>query len=80
MTNSEIYSRLTEVFRDVFDLDDLEVHPELSAADVEEWDSLNHIRLVVAIEKEFQIKISSAKVARLANVGALVALIEGMKG
>ena len=76
MNNSSIYSRLTDIFRDVFDDDELVVTPELTAADVEEWDSLNHIRLVLSIEKSFGFKFSAAEVGSLKNVGEFVDLIE----
>jgi acyl carrier protein len=65
MNTSSIYSRLTEIFREVFDDDDLVVNPALTAADVEEWDSLNHIRLVLSIEKGFDLRFSAAEVGNL---------------
>ena len=70
------YARLTQVFHDVFDDDSIVVHPTLTADDVDEWDSLMHIRLVIAIEKTFGLKFSAAEVERLRNVGDLVGLIE----
>jgi acyl carrier protein len=71
-----IYSRLSEIFRNVFDEDSLQVTPGLSAKDVDGWDSLAHIRLIVSIEKAFRIKFSTAEIGKLQNVGDLVALIE----
>jgi acyl carrier protein len=71
-----IYSRLSEIFRNVFDEDSLQVTPGLSAKDVDGWDSLAHIRLIVSIEKAFRIKFSTAEIGKLLNVGDLVALIE----
>lgn len=76
MTTSSIYSRLTEIFREVFDDDDLVVGPALTADDVEEWDSLNHIRLVLSIEKGFGLRFSAAEVGNLKNVGEFVELIQ----
>jgi acyl carrier protein len=76
MGNNDIYARLTDIFHDVFDDDTIQVTPTLTADDVDEWDSLSHIRLVVAIEKKFGLKFSAAEVARLKNVGEFVALIE----
>jgi acyl carrier protein len=76
MSNNDIYARLTDIFHDVFDDDTIQVTPTLTADDVDEWDSLSHIRLVVAIEKKFGLKFSAAEVARLKNVGEFVALIE----
>jgi acyl carrier protein len=76
MDKSQIYARLTEIFEEVFDQDEIIVTPELSAKDVEGWDSLNHIRLMLTIEKAFKIKFSTSEVGKLENVGELVALIE----
>lgn len=68
----EIYSRLTSIFRDVFDDDTLVATPVITARDVAEWDSLNHIRLMVSIEKAFGIAFTTAEIAGLENVGQLV--------
>jgi acyl carrier protein len=76
MDKSQIYARLTEIFEEVFDQDEIIVTPELSAKDVEGWDSLNHIRLMLTIEKAFKIKFSTSEVGKLEKVGELVALIE----
>jgi acyl carrier protein len=76
MNTSSIYDRLTEIFREVFDDDELEVIPALTADDVEEWDSLNHIRLVLSIEKGFGLRFSAAEVGSLKNVGEFVELIQ----
>lgn len=71
-----IYPQLTEVFRDTFDEPDLVLTPELSAKDVETWDSISHIRLIVAIEQAFRIKFGTREIDGLNNVGELAALIE----
>jgi acyl carrier protein len=71
-----IYAKLTAIFHDVFDDESIVVTPELTADDVDEWDSLAHIRLVLAIEKKFNLKFSAAEVGRLKNVGEFVALIQ----
>ncbi len=71
----DIYARLSSVFHDVFDDDSIVVSPELTAADVPEWDSLSHIRLMLTVQKTFDIKISAAQAANLQNVGELAALI-----
>lgn len=76
MENADIYAKITEIFHDVFDDDTLEVTPELTASDVDEWDSLSHIRLVLSIEKAFGLKFSAAEVGRLKNVGEFVDLIK----
>jgi acyl carrier protein len=76
MSTDAYYLKLTQIFRDLFDDDSLIVTPELTARDVSEWDSLNHIRLIMAIEKAFGLKFTAAEVQRLKNVGEFVALIE----
>jgi acyl carrier protein len=70
-----IYSQLTEVFRDVFDDDEIVLTPRLSADDVEGWDSLKHVRLVLTVERTFHVKFSASEIGRLKNVGDLAALI-----
>jgi len=72
---AQIYAKLTAIFRDVFDDDSLQLSPELTAADVLEWDSLNHIRLVVSAERVFGMRFSAAQVSRLKNVGEFAELI-----
>lgn len=76
MQEPQIYARLNEIFADVFDEDSIEVTPELSAKDVDGWDSLSHIRLILTIEKAFKIKFSTSEIGKLENVGDLVSLIE----
>jgi acyl carrier protein len=71
----EIYERLTAIFRDIFDDDTLVATPSMTAKDVPEWDSLNHIRLIVAIEKAFGISFTTAEVAGFANVSQMVDVI-----
>lgn len=75
MDSQTHYAQLTEVFHDVFDDDTIVVTPELTASDVDEWDSLRHIRLVAAIERRFGLNFSAAEIGRLKNVGHLVSLI-----
>ena len=76
MDESQIYARLAEIFEDVFDEDLIEVTPELSAQDVDGWDSLTHIRLILTVEKAFKIKFSTSEIGKLENVGDLVRLIK----
>lgn len=61
---------------DTFDLDDLTVTRETTAADIEEWDSLSHIRLIVAIERAFKVKFTNAEIENLANVGELMDTVQ----
>jgi acyl carrier protein len=70
-----IRERLQTVFREVFDDAKLKIDDTMTAADIEGWDSLNHITLVLAVEKAFQIRLHLAEVARLEDVGAFVRLI-----
>jgi acyl carrier protein len=76
MESTEIYNRLTNVLHEVFDDDDIVARPELAASDVEGWDSLKHIRLIVSVEKAFQIRFSASEVSNLKNVGGLASLIQ----
>jgi len=76
MKPTEIYEKLTAIFRDVFDEDDLSLTPETTADDVDGWDSLTHIRLVLAVSKGFGVKFSASEIGNLKNVGEFAALIE----
>ena len=75
MSRDEIYSKLTSVFHEVFDNDDIALSDGMSADDVDEWDSLSHIRLVVAVEEMFSLRFDSSDVVALENVGQFVDLI-----
>lgn len=79
MDRAEIIESLTTIMEDVFDVDDLEYKDSLSAADIEEWDSLSNIRFMVAVEKEFGIRFSNAEIEGLQNVGEMVSLIESKR-
>ena len=72
---TEVRERLDSVFREVFDDESIHIRDEMTAKDVAEWDSLNHINLIVAIESKFGVKFTVKEVSNLANVGALVQLI-----
>ena len=76
MDEAQIYARLTEIFQDLFDDDSIKATPELTAKDVVGWDSLNHIRLILTVEKAFKIKFSTSEIGRLERVGDLAALIQ----
>jgi acyl carrier protein len=75
METGEIYKKLNTVFEAVFDDDSIVVRPELSADDVDGWDSLTHIRLILTVEKAFQVKFSASEIGKLKNVGGLAELI-----
>lgn len=71
----EIYQRLNEVFRDVFDDDSIEVNENTTAADIEDWDSLNHITLIDAVESEFGVRFTMGEVSGMKNVGEMAQII-----
>ena len=71
----ELRQRLQQVFREVFDDEGIVIAEGTTAADVEEWDSLMHITLMVATEKEFGLRLNAAEVGKLANVGALLDIL-----
>ena len=75
MNERQIYARLSDIFEQVFEEGRIRVTPELSAKDVDGWDSLTHIRLILTIEKAFEVKFSTSEIGKLQNVGDLVALI-----
>jgi acyl carrier protein len=76
MENSEIVSRLTPIFRDVFNDEALVVSESMTAKDVPTWDSLSNINMIIAVEKAFGVKFSIKDVRALKNVGELLALIK----
>jgi acyl carrier protein len=75
MTDAELYSGLNEIFRQVLDDEEIDLKPTMTADDVEGWDSMNHIFIVVEIEKRFGIKFQAAEMEELKNVGELAALV-----
>lgn len=76
MDNAAVYAKLTEIFRDVLDNDDIVLAPHLTANDVAEWDSLAHVRLILAVEKAFRVSFTASQMGRLKNVGELADLIQ----
>jgi acyl carrier protein len=75
MTNIEIQQKLTEVFREVFDNPTLEISNLTTAKDVEGWDSIAHVNLIVAVEKAFGVTFTTKEVKSLENVGDFIELI-----
>ena len=75
MTREYVYEKMNEIFRTVFDDEDITLHDETNAEDIEDWDSLEQINLIVAIENEFGMMFDMSEVADLANVGEMVDLI-----
>ena len=76
MSREEIFLNVQEIFRDIFDEDDLEIQESTSSDEIEDWDSLNHINLVSAIEKEFKIRFALGELQSLKDVGAMIDLME----
>lgn len=75
MTREEAYEKLTEIFQSVFDDDELLISDITTAEDIEDWDSLEQINLVVAVEKKFNIKFNIEEVSMFKNVGEMVDII-----
>ena len=75
MSREEIYEQLNEVFRDVFDDDTIEVNDQTTSRDIEDWDSLEHINLIAAIETQFGMKFTMGQVVNMKNVGEMVDII-----
>ena len=75
MTREEVFNRVQDIFRDIFDEDDMVIKDKTNPDDVEDWDSLNQINLVSSIEKEFKIKFSIGELVVLKDVGAMVDLM-----
>ena len=75
MSKEEIYERLNKVFQDIFDDESITVNENTTSDDIEDWDSLEHINLVVAVEQEFGMKFNMNEVTTMKNVGEMVDII-----
>lgn len=75
MSQDAILGKVTGIMRDVFDEDELVVTDTTTAADVADWDSTNHVRLMIALEAEFDIRFETEEITAPKNVGELIALI-----
>jgi len=80
MTDADILTATTEIFRDLFADDSIVLTPQTTADDVDGWDSIKHISLIVAIEDRFGIRIGTGEIEKLANVGDLLAIIRSKTG
>jgi len=80
MTLDAIYAKLTEILRDVFDDDTIVAGPDLTASQVDGWDSFAHLRVMFTVEKTFGVSFSASQMAGLKNVGELAQLIESKLG
>jgi len=72
MTNEEIHAKLQDVFRTIFDDDSIVITANTTADDIEKWDSLNQVRIILACQQVFNIKLNARKVNTLENVGQMV--------
>lgn len=75
MDTREIFERLDRVFQDVFDDDTIHVTPKTTADDIEDWDSLEHITLISAVEREFRMKFKMGEISSMKNVGEMASII-----
>ena len=76
MEKEVIMQRLIQIFKDVFDLDDVVLTPDTTADDIEEWDSLEHINLISALESSFKIKFKMKEISTMKNVGEMISIIQ----
>ncbi|MBR6986096.1 MAG: acyl carrier protein [Ruminococcus sp.] len=76
MNDQDIITRLNSVFRDVFDDDSLSVSENTTSADIEDWDSIEHINLISAVEDEFSMLFRMREVSGMKNVGEMIAIIK----
>ena len=76
MTRDEISTRLTAVFRDVFEDNSIVIHDGMTTKDVKKWDSVSHIDMICRVEEVFEIRLTTRQVAGLKTVGELLSLIE----
>lgn len=78
METSDIYSKITPIFQDILEDDDIALTNETTADDIENWDSLSHVRLIVSIEQELGIKFDLSEISDAKNVGDMVAYIKSL--
>ncbi|MEA5079190.1 MAG: acyl carrier protein [Anaerolineaceae bacterium] len=71
-----VIDELTKVFEEVFDQNGLKLTPETTANDIEGWDSMSHVTMLMAVEEHFGIEFKPYEIANLVNVGALISLVE----
>lgn len=75
MNKEQVMARLTEIFRDVFDDEEIVLTETTSAKDIEDWDSLEHINLIAAVEKAFRMRFSVKEVSGMKNVGEMADIV-----
>ena len=74
--NKEIFDTVTEVFREIFDDEDLIINPETNASTIDDWDSYNHINLIVALETRFEVSFTTKEIGSMTCVGDLLSLLD----
>jgi len=74
--NKDVFYKVSSIFKDIFNDKNLEIFPETTAEDIEEWDSLNHINLIIAHEIEFGVKFTSFEISNLKDIGQFIELLE----
>lgn len=79
MTQEKIYAKLNEIFRDIFMDDSIELTPDTTASDIEDWDSLMHVTLIAEVEKIFEIKFAAKESKEIKNVGQMAEAIERLQ-
>jgi len=75
LERQEIKEKMNTIFCDVFDDESIKIFNGMTAEDIEEWDSLNHITLIINIEKEFDLKLNLGEVEKLEDIGGMVELL-----
>lgn len=75
MDQREVFDRLDRVFRDVFDDDSIHVTPRTTADDIDDWDSLEHITLISAVEREFRMKFKMGEISSMRDVGEMARIV-----
>ncbi|MCI8395499.1 MULTISPECIES: acyl carrier protein [Eubacteriales] len=76
MDGREIFARLNKVFQEVFDDPSIRLTPQTTADDIEDWDSLEHITLISAVEREFRMKFKMKEISSMKNVGEMAGIIQ----
>ena len=76
MEMKQLYGKLNRVFQDVFDDDTIHITPRTTANDIEDWDSLEHITLIAAVERAFKMKFKMGEISAMKNVGEMAAIIQ----
>ena len=74
--NKEIYSKFSKIFDDIFDIKKIKLKKTTSAKDISNWDSINNLKLIIVLEKEFKIKFEPDEIVEIQNVGELIKSIE----